>query len=195
MAVGDWYEITCDLSVQGEHAYNVLSFRETGASGADVPAKELADAFDAAITADWAALLATLTVINCYYVRRIHPSPGVAYTKIINEQGTVNEDPLPSASAVLVSWYGLTAGPRTRGRTYFAGTPENIQSGGLLEDAAIAAWEEFADLLKTPVVGGAGTWELGVWSRVNAAGIDASVRVVRSNMATMRSRRQRPGAA
>jgi len=194
MAVNDWYEVTTDMSVQGEHCYNVFNFRETVGAGGDVPAQDLADAFDAAITADWAALLSNLTTLNCYYARRISPAPGVAYTKIVNEQGAVAGDPLPTTSAALLSWYGLTAGPRTRGRSYMAGLPEAVQSGGLLEDAAQIALEAFADLLKTPVVGG-GTWELGIWSRVNLAGIDAKVRVVRSNLATMRSRRQRPGAA
>jgi len=196
MAVNDWYEITADISVQGEHCYNVLAFRETVECAEDVPAMELVEGFHAAITTAWADLLAQLTVINCYYGRRISPTPSVAFTKIVNAQGTVVEDPLPSASAVLVSWYGLTASARHRGRTYFSGVPETIQSGGLLEDAAITDWQTFADLLMTPIVGGSsGTWELGIWSRASIAGVDAKVRVVRSNMATMRSRRQRPGAA
>jgi len=196
MAVNDWYEITTDMTVQGEHVYNVMNFRETVECTEDVPAQELVEAFDAANTTAWAALLAELTVINCYYCRRIHPTPSVAYTLIKNIQGDVADDPLPSASALLISWYGLTASARHRGRNYFAGVPENVQSGGLLEAAAITAWQTFAALLITPVVGGAtGTWEMGIWSRASVAGVDARVAVVRSNMATMRSRRQRPGAA
>lgn len=196
MAVNDVYEVSADISVQGEHCYNVMAFKETAGCTADVPAEILANAFHAAITPAWIALLAELVVINCYYVRRISPAPGVTFTLIVNEQGEVVSQPLPTTSALLISWYGLTASARTRGRNYFAGVPETAQSGGLLEDAAITAWQSFADLLKTPIVGaGDGTWELGIWSRANLSVIDAKVRVVRSNLATMRSRRQRPGAA
>jgi hypothetical protein len=196
MAVNDWYEITTDMTVQGEHVYNVMNFRETVECAEDVPAQQLCNGFDAAISAAWAALLAELTVINCFYCRRISPTPSVAFTKIKNLQGDVAADPLPSASALLVSWYGLTASARHRGRTYFAGVPEDIQSGGLLENAAITDWQTFANLLLVPVAGaGSGTWEFGIWSRASIAGVDAKVAVVRSNMATMRSRRQRPGAA
>lgn len=198
MAVNDIYSVTVDTVVKGEHCQNVFHYRESTAETGTIPAENLAEGFVAAVEADWLAILSDQAALACVYVRRVQPTPSVAYTRIWNEVGTVAEEPIPTTSAALITWYSATAGKRTRGRNYFPGTPESFQDGGLLEAAAITLIQTLADTLADPIAaggGGTGVWELCVYSRTNLTGVDVIESVVRSNLGTMRSRRQRPGVA
>lgn len=198
MAVGDIYSVVVDSVVKGEHCQNELHFREVTAETDTIPAENLAEGFVTAVEADWLACLSDQAALACVYVRRVKPTPGVAYTRIWNVVGTVADEPIPTTSAAVVSWYTTTAGKRTRGRNYFPGLPESFQDGGLLEGAAITAIQTLADTLMDVIAagaGGTGEWELCVYSRVNGTGVDVESNVVRSNLGTMRTRRQRPGVA
>jgi hypothetical protein len=198
MAVNDVYEVTVDTVVKGEHCQNVLHYIETVGETDPIPAENLALGFVAAVEAAWLACLSDQSTLACVYVRRVEPAPGVAFTHIWNAVGTVADEPIPTTSAAIITWYTLTAGKRTRGRNYFAGTPESFQDGGLLEAAALALLATLADELSTPIVaggGGTGTWAMAIYSRSNATAVDVATSVVRSNLATQRGRRQRPGVA
>jgi len=198
MAVNDVYEVTFTIDVKGETCFCVGHYRESGACTDLIPAQSLLEALQAAFFTDWAAINAVQTVIACAYARRIDPTPGVAYTLISNLAGDVAVDALPTTSACIVTWYSAIAGKRTRGRTYLPGLPEDAQDGGLLEDAAIAAIQDLAALMIGPIaaVGGdTGEWKRAVWSELNLTDADVIAAVVRSNLGTMRSRRQRPGQA
>jgi len=198
MAVGDVYEVAVDMTVKGEHCVNVFKFRETVEETDTIPAENLALGYQAAIIAGWAALLSNEVQFNCIYVRRISPAPGVAFTVLLTDPGEEVSEAIPTTSALLITWYSETATKRGRGRNYFAGLPETSQAGGKLEGDVLAAWNAFGTLMLTPVVaagGGTGVWALAVWSDVNAAAVDVVTRVVRTNLATMRTRRQRPGTS
>jgi len=196
MAVNDIYEVSVDYSVLGEHCVNVFKFRESTECTDEVPAKSLADGFAATLIPLWAVLLSEQVLFNCVYARRISPGIGVAFTKLVTDPGEVVSEALPTTSAVLISWYSNTGGARKRGRNYFAGAPENAQAGGKLEGGVLAAWESFALDFQAPLAGvGTGEWELCVWSEAGLSAIDVKTAVVRTNLATMRSRRQRPGTS
>jgi len=198
MAVGDVYEVSVDYSVLGEHCVNVFKFRESVEETDDIPARNLALAFQAAAIADWAALLSEQVQFNCIYVRRISPTPSVAYTVLLTDPGEVVSEAIPTTSAVLITWYSTVASKRGRGRNYFAGLPENAQAGGKLEGDVLAAWQDLATTLMAamgPAGGGTGVWALCIWSDILGAANDAVTNVVRTNLGTMRTRRQRPGTS
>jgi len=198
MAVEDVYEVVVDMTVLGEHCVNVFKFRETVAETDTIPAENLALGFQAALIADWAALLSEDVQFNCIYVRRISPGPGVAFTVLETTPGEVVSQAIPSASGLVVTWYSATASKRGRGRNYFAGLPENAQQAGKLEADVIAAWTAFLATLMGTIAaggGGAGSWQLCVWSDVDSIGRDVVTNVIRTNLGTMRTRRQRPGTS
>lgn len=198
MAVGDIYSVVVDSVVKGEHCQNEFHFREITAETDPIPAENLAEGFVTAIEADWLACLSDEATLACVYVRRVKPTPSVAYTRIWNVVGTVADEPIPTTSAAVISWYTATAGKRTRGRNYFCGLPESFQNGGLIEGAGQTALVALADTLSDVIAagaGGTGEWELCIYSRVNGTAVDVEVNVVRSNLGTMRTRRQRPGVA
>lgn len=198
MAVNDVYEVSVDYSVLGEHCVNVFKFRETTESGDEVPAKSLADGFAASLIPGWVTLLSNQVLMNCIYARRISPSFDVPFTKLISDPGEVVSEAIPTTSALVISWYSNTGGPRKRGRNYFAGLPENAQAGGKLESTVLAGWEAFALDMQAPLAaggGGSGEWELCVWSTVDQSAIDVKTAVVRTNLGSMRTRRQRPGTS
>jgi len=198
MAVGDIYEVLVDYSVLGEHCVNAFKFREITECTEDVPAKAVAEGFEDAIIDAWAALLSNQVLFNCIYARRIHPGPGVAHTTLLAVAGDEVGEALPTTSAILISWYTNLGGKSKRGRNYFAGAPETSQAGGKLEAGVVAAWEAFAATMSDPVpaIGGAtGEWELCVWSDVLGSATDVKTSVLRTNLGTMRTRRQRPGTS
>lgn len=198
MAVGDVYELLVDYSVLGEHCVNAFKFRETVEETDDLPARNLALSFQTAVIADWAALLSNQAQFNCIYCRRISPTPGVAFTVLLSDPGEEVSEAIPTTSAVLMTWYSAVASKRGRGRNYFAGLPEIAQAGGKLEADVLAAWEDLAATIMAtmPVAGGGtGNWALCVWSEVLSAANDVIASVVRTNLATMRTRRQRPGTS
>jgi len=198
MAVNDVYEVSVDYSVLGEHCVNVFKFRETTESTDEVPAKSLADGFAASLIPLWAVLLSDQVLFNCVFVRRISPGLGVPFTKLVTDPGEVASEAIPTTSAVVISWYSNTGGKSKRGRNYFAGAPENAQAGGKLEAGVLAAWESFALDMQAPLAaggGGTGEWELCVWSQLLETAIDVKTAVVRTNLGTMRTRRQRPGTS
>lgn len=198
MALNDVMEAVVSARVKGEYVQNVFHLKETTASTDPIPAKALAEAIQAVWLPDWAALVSTDVEFACCYVRRIKPAPGVAYTLLLTNVGAVASDAVPTGSALIVTWYSGLASKRGRGRTYFAGLPEEAQDAGLLAAAVVGDWEDLADLIATILVaqgGGVGAWELGVYSEVNAAIADTIARSVRTNLGSMRSRRQRPGTS
>lgn len=198
MAVGDVYEVVVCGDVKGEHVQNVFRLKETVEETDDVPAENLALGIQTAWIPDWKALLSEDFAFNCIYVRRIAPAPGIAFTVLLTDVGEVVSDAIPSTSALLISWYTNLATKRGRGRNYFAGLPENAQEGGLLAATELAAWQALGVLIRGSVPaggGGSGSWELGVWSEILAAIQDVKTSVVRTNLASMRSRRQRPGTS
>jgi hypothetical protein len=196
MAIGDVYELSVQVPVKGEHTFCVLHYRESVACNEAIPAKELAVAFRAAAETAWLDVLSDQAAIACLYVRRISPSAGVAWTEIVNEVGNEAGEPIPTTSAALLTQYSATASRRGRGRNYIAGIPENFQDGGLLEDAAIALLQALATELLGPITAAtSGSWKLAVWSTIDLMARDVTSQVVRSNLGTMRTRRQRPGVA
>lgn len=198
MAVADIYELTLGYRVKGEYVENVLHYREKTAETALIPAQELALGFQAAVIPGLVALLSNQAVLSCIYVRRISPTAGVTHTELLSDAGEVVSEAIPSASALVISWYGALAGDRRRGRTYLAGLPETAQAGGSITDAARAAFQAFAnDMLVDLAAGGAGVgvWELATWSQVGLHAEVALVATVRTNLAQQRRRRQRPGVA
>lgn len=198
MAVGDVYEVVVGSRILGEYCENVFRFRETVGETDTIPAQNLALGFQTAIIPDWAALVSDQMEFACIYARRISPTPGIAFTVLETTVGTQVGEALPTTSAILLSWLTALATKRGRGRTYFSGAPEDSQAGGKLEAGVLAAWQAFGDTLITAIPaggGGTGEWELAVWSEVDSLARDVIAAVVRTNLATMRSRRQRPGTS
>lgn len=198
MAVGDVYQVAVDYVVRGEHCVNVFGFRETTECPDDIPAGSLGRAFQDALIAAWAALLSDETQFACIYTRRVSPGPGVAFTVLETTVGDVASEALPTTSALVMSQYSALGGKSKRGRNYFAGLGESSQAGGSLEGGVLAAWEAFAADLRTPIagVGGdGGEWELAIWSPKLGSAVDVKSSVIRTNLGTMRSRRQRPGTS
>jgi len=198
MAVGDIYEVVVQQNVKGEFVNNSFHVQETDACTDMLPAETLALAVQDAWIDDWAALLSEETVFAGIYARRVRPAPGPTFTVLDTSPGDVADEAIPSCSALLVSWVTNLASKSGRGRTYFAGLPESAQNGGSLAAASVAGWEAFATLLKQtfPAIGaGTGEWALCVYSRKLLSAEDILMGVVRSNLATQRKRRQRPGTS
>lgn len=198
MAVGDVYQVAVDYAVLGEHCVNVFGYRETTECTDDIPAGSLGRAFEDALIDTWAALLSDQVQFSCIYTRRVAPGPGVAFTVLSTVAGDVASESLPTTSALVISQYSALGGKSKRGRNYFAGLGESSQAGGKLESGVLAAWEAFAADLRSPIagVGGdSGEWELAIWSPKLGTAIDVKSSVIRTNLGSMRSRRQRPGTS
>lgn len=198
MAVGDIYEAVVQYKVRGEYINNSFHLQETDACTDMIPAESLALALQDAWIGDWAALLSEEAVFSGIYTRRVRPVPGPTFTVLDTTPGGVNDEAIPSAASLLISWVTNLATKSGRGRNYFAGLPESSQNGGSLAAGSVAAWVTFATMLKDAVdgIGGAtGSWALCVYSRKLVAAEDILMGVVRSNLATQRKRRQRPGTS
>jgi hypothetical protein len=123
----------------------------------------------------------------------------VAYTHLLTDVGEEVGESIPTTSALICTWLTQLASKRGRGRTYFCGLPESSQAGGKLEGDVLAAWQALATLILTQFPGGAGDstgeFALCVWSEVNGTAQDVKTSVVRTNLGTMATRRQRPGTS
>lgn len=198
MAVADIYELTQSYRVRGEWCENVLHFREKTAETDPIPAENLALGWDISIKPDLVALLSDEVILACVYARRISPTPGIAFTVLQTDVGIVASEAVPSLAAVITTWYTGTFTGRGRGRTYWPGLPESMQNSGSLTAAALTNWQALADLLEIDLAaggGGTGVWELCVWSQASLTAAIVLAGIARSNMASMRSRRQKPGAS
>jgi hypothetical protein len=198
MAVGDVYEVNFQAKVRGEFVNNVLHLVETQECTDMVAAHSLATALLAQWIPDWAALLSQDVVFAAIYARRIKPTFGPTHTELVTTPGGVAEDAIPSGSALVISWVTATASKSGRGRTYFAGVPEDAQAGGSITTAAATSWDDFAELLQGNVdaeTGDTGQWALAVYSRKNQLAYDIITHSVRTNLAQQRGRRQRPGTS
>ena len=197
MAVGDVYELVQSYRVRGEYCQNILHYREKTAETDPVPARELATAWHAVIVPELVALLSDEVQLACVYVRRISPSPGIAFTVLQTDPGEVASEAVPTTSAILMTWYTATFTKQGRGRNYWPGLPESSQNSGSLAAAELTAWNDLQTLmfddLNAPV--GPGVWELAVWSALATTAHLVTAGVVRTNLATMRSRRQKPGVS
>lgn len=196
MAVNDVYEITVQGRCRGKVYNNVLHFRETVACTDDIPAKSLSAAFRSAIITPWLGLIAEDTTIDCTYTRRIAPGPGVTYTDIVGEPGTREAQSVPSGAAVIASKYGDTFGASKRGRIYFCGVGESDQEAGQLTEAAAVDWAVFLDVFCTvfsAVGADTGSWRGAIWSNKLLSAIIQTVCFLRTNLGSMRTRRQPPG--
>lgn len=195
MALNDVYEVSIDLTVKGEHCVNIWHLREITACMDLIPAKTIGAAVIADWLPDWAVELSDECTFNCVYVRRVLPTPGIAFTSLCAIVGGISSEPIPTTSAGVVSLYSDTAGPSSRGRKYLAGLPENGQNGGLLETAKVTALEALMAIIMTTLAGSVtGEWSLTVYSpKLNTDDLVIAT-IVRTNLGTMRTRRQRPGS-
>lgn len=197
MAVNDVYEVVIGGRVRGEWCESTIHLREEVASLLDIPSEGVASSVDTV----WCSTLAPLlsldeAVLDCIYARRIAPTPGVPWTRLINRIGEVVGDALPSNSAVVVSWVTALGGGRKRGRNYIYGISEAYQNGGNLVIGARTDLETWvSDLMALWGPGGASSYRLCVWSALNVTAQDVIGGIVRTNLGVMRSRRPRPGIA
>lgn len=196
--INDVYEITVDTDVDGEHCQNVLHFLESVACTDPIPAESLTEALVSAFTAEWPDILSDQCQLTCVYGRRISPAFGVPHAELIALDGTVVSQPIPTTSAAVVTWNSIEAGASKRGRSYFAGLPETFQNHGNLTSAAVTAIDALAAVLSSDIVavgGDTGEWRLCVWSPKLLSAVDVASYVVRTNLASQRGRRHRPGVA
>jgi len=199
MAVGDVYKCDIFYNVGSELTQNVIHLREKTACTDPVPAQAVVSA----LTNRWLSVYEVALFSDEIYVPliraiRISPTssvPGLSILGPTTINGTGTGEPVPSASALLVSIYSNTFTARGRGRIYFPGLDSAKQNDGQIDDAALTLANTLAlELIEdyTPT-GFTGSWELGVWSRA-----DATFRLVtqcfpHTNLATQRGRRNHPG--
>lgn len=197
MAVGDVYEVTISGRVNGEYCENIIHLREVVGATAPIPASEVCDSALLSWAADLAPLLATsFTKLQCIYARRIHPTPGVAFTKLIALDGEEGTDPVPAGTGLVVSWATALGGRSKRGRSYIFGIPETFQNGGNITEPCLTAFNAWvASVMAAWGPTGASDYRLCVWSALLSTSEDVVAGIVRTNLGSMRSRRQRPGTA
>lgn len=198
MAVNDVYELVQSYRVRGEWCENVFHYKEKTAETDPIPAENLALGWDTTIKPLLVALLSDEVIFACVYARRIAPTPGIAFTVLQTDAGAVASEAIPTTSAPIITWYTNTISRRGRGRNYFPGLPESMQNSGSLTAAALTDWQGHADDMEIDLAaggGGTGVWELAVWSELAATAQIVVAGIARSNLASMRSRRQKPGAA
>lgn len=199
MAVNDVYKADIYYNVGSELTQNVIHLREITACTSPVPALAVCSA----VQNKWIEIFETAMFSDEVYVPlvraiRISPSSSVPNINILGAttiNGTGTGDPIPSASALLLSLYTNTFLPTARGRIYIPGMAVENQDDGQLKDAAITLANAMAiDLVAdwTPT-GLSGEWELVVWSRKLSTAAKVTQVVPHSNLATQRGRRNFPG--
>jgi len=199
MALNDIYKVDFFYNVGSELTQNVIHLRETTECTEGIPAVAVCSAAQN----KWIDIFETALFSDEVYVTlvraiRISPSPSVPNINILGAatiNGTGTGDPIPSASALLMSLYTDTFLATARGRMYLPGLDSSQQDDGQIKDAALTlAIAAAADLVDpwTPT-GLSGEWELVVWSRKLSTAKAVTHCVPHSNLATQRGRRNFPG--
>lgn len=204
MAVNDVYQVRVLQNVGSEITMNVLHFREmTAETVAEFPAEQVAAAAHAIFTGIKANMSDDWRVVQIE-ARRVLPTFDIPFTRVLGAADAIIGEDLgqiiPSASALVVSLYSVTATKAGRGRLFIPGLPESAQNEGQLTEAAHTNFDTWADSWlvtpSTPVGGNDGVWIPTIRSKVETVGSaakDVVMTTVRSNLGTMRSRRAHPG--
>jgi hypothetical protein len=172
VAVGDVYELAMQWTeaTQGTQCLNVFHFRQKAGF---LSAINLIGEFQAGAQTEIRALIGSGMAIQRYACRSLIPYNADYYETTLSPTlaGTGGADVLPPQLAAIITWRTGAIGRRKRGRTYFAGLPQNFQTGGrlintVLTNQGAAIGNKFMSLWGAG--GSSATTEYGVWSRVNA---------------------------
>lgn len=206
MAVNDVWEVGISLQIGSLPTMVVPHFVETVSVVPDPP-KLAATAIAQAIHASgWmTALLACISEdveLLSIYVRKVSPTADVPLLYIVGTTPPVagtNAAPAdPSQVAALISLYTARMDRAGRGRMYIPGTPAGGNNEGLVIAVYLAELQAFCDVVPLTLVmigPDAGEIRQCVWSRGQEEANVVLQATPRTNLATIRGRRQRPGIA
>jgi hypothetical protein len=110
--------------------------------------------------------------------------------------GSAVGTPIAPQVAMLISLYGQSNNRNERGRMYVPGFPEGQETEGQIDAALLGAAQAFCDLAKEVIdisYSGTGQVKQCVYSRSTQLGKAVTFAVPRTNLATIRGRRARPG--
>jgi len=153
VADGDLIEVQAIGTLHGQTIRNVFHYRvaadaEIG-SGHDF-VNGVADA--------WASLGTTLIAMmsNEYKLLRItaqkvKPTRYAAEVNDVEDSGGVTENSLPSVCAAVISFHGILAQKRARGRHYFAGIPVSAEEDSQLSDGFVGDLQILGDMMVAPL--------------------------------------------
>lgn len=195
MAINDIYEVVVDSNLEGQRCVNTFHMKEKTASDAAVPAQNLVIAIESTIIPVWVAAVSSSLIITSVYARRLFPTPGIPGQRLVpfvTGEGARSANCTPPQSCALISFYTSTASRKGRCRMYLSGIAEEDQDTGQLTDTQIARLQDLADILGTDLAypgADPGVAIMCMWSPTDGVGRDIVQEVVRSNMATQRSRR------
>jgi len=202
MPVGDIFRIEIQHQLGSSPVMNVMHAR-IEISGPDAQ-QETEDVIEKA--AEWwrdemAPNLSENWQIISVYARRIEPTPGVPSIQVLSGAseivGGVIGEFVPPQCALLISLYTASAAPTGRGRIYVPGFPEEFEDDGRLTNAAYTLMQAAADELEGAKTGSNGTeLRFGVYSRSGGGTfLQVQQAVARTNLTTIRGRRNFPGFA
>ena len=205
MAVNDIYRCEIFQNVGSEISMNVLHMRETIAETifpfpADAVIQAITGLYDVLagfLSEDWRVIQIS--------ARKISSGSGIPRTIVLGAAeaivGAVEDEIVPSASAVILSLYSLTNDRTGRGRMFIMGLPELYQNEGQMTETEYtlmsAAVNNYFTNEQGPFLGGDGAWRFCI----HGGGAsptdqwDVATTTLRPNLGTMKSRRAFPGFA
>jgi hypothetical protein len=153
----------------------------------------LADMWEAEVMTEWLNCVVEDYLMDCLYIRRIHPTPSLAYLRPYTAEnaGNIDGDGIPGNASAIISFKTDVWTKSGRGRVYICGIDEADQSAGILDADILAKLNTLADVFKADslAVPGGGTCRFAVWSRKDVAAAAIIVADPSPSIASMRSRR------
>lgn len=153
MATQDVYRLTVLGRLHNQRIIQVHHYRQTTTEPGDNSA-QLTAAWRVANEPSLLACLSNEYSQEGYLTQRIHPLPvNAAYelpTPSLN--GSVVVSSLPSSVAAVTTKRTLFAGPKYRGRNYYAGVPTTHELDSKLTASAMNLWGTYASNLEVPLV-------------------------------------------
>lgn len=162
------YELTVYQMLAGIQVVNTLKLRDVDGFG---HAPELAQDFATNIIPTWKNILSNHISFQSVVARSLMPNTGEMATVSLTGTGAAGVGCYPVVCAGVITWRSALAGRRYRGRMYLAGLVYTDGADAIFSAGNQNNMATLANAIKTRYVtnAAANKWQLGVWSRKNAA--------------------------
>lgn len=157
MATNDVLRLCVLGRLHGQRIMQVHHYRQsTSQTGNQAPA--LVDAFRVDVEPSMIACLSTEYELEGYLCQRVNPLPVLAAYElpVVGVFGTVTGGSLPSSMAAVITKRTLLAGPKFRGRNFYAGVPLSHETDSKITPAGLNLWDTFSTALVNIITSGTG---------------------------------------
>jgi len=195
MPANDVFELTVDMTHNGQNLANVHHFTQIGGDGTGTWQDALKQIWIDSYRAALKAMMVTAVNIVQIKVRRLFPTQTQSTTTAIGEAGDIIGVGLPTHAAVLLRQRGFPTGRKGTGGVKICGVPIGAQTAGRLSSAAAALVKTYGDVSESDITDGGSNYTMraGVLSNVDNVLRKIQKSIVTPRIVTVHSRQVNVG--